>query len=307
MSLTYGTASVVTEKSLSPFSHWMFPNVAHQYKGILHLLLHFGWMWIGLFYLAVENVEQFLQDVISSFSQSGVCFEFLQRLQAMSFSDGFNELLEKGLETYKTGMGSSATALVVHGEVQTIMSMRAAHQVAECEDDPIKTKGKVWIMTAQMDFVSLPYQRNWDIDIIIHGALSFAIHSEEVLGFYRFLQMKNPTLVIEDAFIKAFWQKAFDCSFPSSRSVSEDGPLCTGEEKLEILPASVFEMRMTAHSYSIYNAVYSIAHALHDLHVSQFRQRWMSVKGRRQLLNEQLWQVMSSGTSFLCSWCSNLL
>ncbi|XP_015270463.1 PREDICTED: vomeronasal type-2 receptor 26-like [Gekko japonicus] len=289
--LTYGTASLVTEKSLSPFSHWMFPNVAHQYKGILHLLLHFRWTWIGLFYLAVENVEQFLQNVISSFSQSGVCFEFLQILQAISFSDGFAGLLEKGLETYKIGMGSSATALVIHGEIQTVMSMRTVHQVAECEDNPVKTKGKVWIMTAQMDFVSLPYQRNWDIDIIIHGAIAFAIHSVEVLGFYRFLHMRNPTLVIEDAFIKAFWQQAFQCSFPGFIAVSKDGPLCTGEEKLETLPASVFEMGMTGHSYSIYNAVYSVAHALHDLHVSQFRQRWMSDKGRRQLLNQQLWQL----------------
>ncbi|XP_060110831.1 vomeronasal type-2 receptor 26-like [Heteronotia binoei] len=289
--LIYGSTSVVTEKSYSPFSHWMFPNVAHQYKGILHLLLYFRWMWIGLFYLPVESVEQYIQNVIYSYSQCGVCFDFIQTLQTINFSDGFNELLEKGLQMYKTAMVSSAKVLVVHGEIQTIMSLRTMHQVAECEDEPIKAKGKVWIMTAQMDFTSLPFQRNWDIGTVIHGALSVAVHSEEVFGFYRFLQMRNPTLAIEDGFIKTFWQKAFQCSFPSSRSVSKYGQICTGEEKLETLPASVFEMKMTGHSYSVYNAVYSVSHALHKMHISQFRHRWVPDGGRRQVLNRQLWQL----------------
>nr|XP_056720628.1 vomeronasal type-2 receptor 26-like [Euleptes europaea] len=289
--LIYGSTSVVTEKSQSPFSHWMFPNAAHQYQGILHLLLHFSWMWIGLFYLEAESIEEFIQNVVLSFSQRGVCFDVIQSLQAICFSDGITELVEKGLEMYKTAVASSATAMVIHGEIQTIISLRTMHQFAECEDAPIQSKGKVWIMTAQMEFTSLPFQRNWDTDIIIHGALSFALHSEELFGFYRFLQMENPNLEIEDGFIKAFWQKAFQCSFPDSTAVSKEGQVCTGEEKLETLPASVFEMRMTGHSYSIYNAVYSVAHALHVMHISQFRHRTMADGGRRQLLNWQLWQL----------------
>nr|XP_056719863.1 vomeronasal type-2 receptor 26-like [Euleptes europaea] len=289
--LTYGSASVVTEKNQSPFSYWMVPSVALQYNGILHLLLYFRWVWIGLFYLAVESVEQFIQSILPSFFQTGVCFDFIQTLQGISFSDGITEFLAKELGFYKMAMGSSATALVVHGEIQTIMSLRTLHQIAECEDAPIQSKGKVWIMTAQMDFTSLPFQRKWDIDVIIHGALSFAIHSEEVFGFYRFLQMKNPNLEIKDSFIKAFWQKVFHCTFLSSTTEIKDGEICTGEEKLETLPASLFEMRMTSHSYSIYNAAYAVAHALHDMHTSQFRHRMMADGGRRQLVNQQLWQV----------------
>nr|XP_056720104.1 vomeronasal type-2 receptor 26-like [Euleptes europaea] len=289
--LTYGSASVVTENNQSPFSYWMLPNVAHQHNGILRLLLYFRWVWIGLFYLDTESTEQFIQSIIPSFSQRGVCFDFIQAFPDIGFSDGITEFVADRLEIYKMAMRSTATSLVVHGEIQTMMYLRTMYQVAKYDTAPIKTKGKVWIMTAQMEFTSLSFQRDWDMDIIIHGALSFAVHSEEVSGFFRFLQMRNPTLQKEDGFIKAFWQNAFLCTFPSFTAVSKDVQMCTGEEKLETLPAAVFETRMTGHSYSIYNAVYSVARALHGLHTFHFRPRTVADGGRRQLLNQQFWEV----------------
>nr|XP_056720032.1 vomeronasal type-2 receptor 26-like [Euleptes europaea] len=50
---------------------------------------------------------------------------------------------------------------------------------------------------------------------------------------------------------------------------------CTGGERLESLPATIFELSMTGHSYSIYNAVYAVAHALHAMHSSKSYDRIM--------------------------------
>ncbi|KAH0624319.1 hypothetical protein JD844_030393 [Phrynosoma platyrhinos] len=141
-----------------------------------------------------------------------------------------------------------------------------------------------------MDFAELPIQRSWDIDFL-HGALSFAIHSNEVQGFQKFLQTRNPISEKEDGFIRSFWENVFSCSFLDSTLYNDDEKACTGEEMLESLPSSVFEMSMTAHSYSIYNAVFAVVHALQSMKSSQSKKR-ANLKGQQQKIsNRQSWQV----------------
>lgn len=148
-------------------------------------------------------------------------------------------------------------------------------------------------MTAQMEFTAFPFQRAWDIGFL-HGALSFAIHSEDLLGFQKFLRLRNPALEKENGFFREFWEEAFDCSFPGSVANKVDREICTGEEKLETLPGSVFEMSITGHSYSIYNAVYAAAHALHSMHLSKFRYRTTAHGLGEKILNLPPWQVMAT-------------
>ncbi|KAF7234753.1 hypothetical protein EYD10_18296 [Varanus komodoensis] len=117
-------------------------------------------------------------------------------------------------------------------------------------------------------------QKTFEIDFL-NSALSLSIHSEEVSGFSEFLQ-RSPTLDEEDGFIQLFWKEAFECSFPNSLTGDQVGPICSGEEKLETLPASVFEMSMTGLSYSVYNAVYPVAHAVQAMLSSTLKERAMA-------------------------------
>ncbi|XP_061447409.1 vomeronasal type-2 receptor 116-like [Rhineura floridana] len=267
------------------FFHWMFPDGTHQYDGILQLLLHFSWMWIGVICLNDDTGEKFVQNVLPMFSHGGICFDFIERVPKPTFSSEVFEMVTEGFKAVSVIMGSTTNVVVVNGEIHTIMAMRMLPQAAETEGTSVQTKAKVWIMTAQMDFTSFPFQRGWDITFL-HGALSFSSHSKDLLGFQKFLQMRNPTLEKDDGFIRVFWEKAFNCSFPHPSLDKKQRGFCTGQEKLETLPESVFEMSMTGHSYSVYNAVYAVAHALHS---SKFRDRVDRV--RSELLNQQPWQL----------------
>ncbi|KAM6449207.1 vomeronasal type-2 receptor 26-like [Liasis olivaceus] len=91
------------------------------------------------------------------------------------------------------------------------------------------------------------------------------IHSGELLAFKEFLKSIKPFWRQRDGFLKDFWEQAFDCFFPNSETSTMDIGQCTGEENLDSLPGSLFEMEMTGHSYSICNGVYAVAHSLQDL------------------------------------------
>ncbi|XP_066486711.1 vomeronasal type-2 receptor 26-like [Tiliqua scincoides] len=194
------------------------------------------------------------------------------------------EEVDNWLGLYNIVMGSTANVVVIHGEIHTTIILRVMLVLPVFEDIPMKSKSKVWIMTAQMDLMSLPFQRGWDIHFI-HGALSFAIHSKQVTGFSTFLRNRKPASDKGDGFIREFWEQAFGCVLHNSKL---DGKNCTGEEKLETL---LFEISMTSHSYSIYNAVCSVAHALHAIQSSKCNHRMMMCGEKWNLRNHQPWQL----------------
>ncbi|XP_054850243.1 vomeronasal type-2 receptor 26-like [Eublepharis macularius] len=284
--LIYGSSPGIKDPSRTVFFHQMFPNGAHQYKGILRLLLHFKWTWIGVI-SQNDYSEEFVQNILPVFSKNGICFAFVESFPQITFSSDITVMISDKFETLSIVMDSTANAVVLHGEMQAMVSLRILLQIPEFEELPVKQTGKVWIMTAQMDFTSLPFQRSWNIDFI-HGALSFALHSIEVPGFHTFLHSRNPDLDKDDAFIRGFWEQAFSCSFPNSETENKAGKSCTGDEKLETLPGSLFEMSMTGHSYSVYNAVYAVAYALH---ISKFQSRTKVHGDRRKCLNQDMWQL----------------
>ncbi|XP_062994396.1 vomeronasal type-2 receptor 26-like [Elgaria multicarinata webbii] len=285
--LGYGFAPVMNDQSQDVFFQVMFPKGAHQYKGILQLLLLFRWTWIGIIFSHYSG-EKFVQNVLPEFSQRGICFDFIEPLQMVYFTSDITEMVAMWMKIYQVIMSSTANVVIVHDEIHTMIFLITVPAVSESFDIPGKTKGKVWIMMAQMEFTSVPFQRYWDIDIT-HGALSFATHSKDVIGFQNFLHNRKPTSDEEDGFIQDFWQQAFNCAFPDTEVEKQNEKICTGEEKLESLPGSVFEMSMTSHSYSVYNAVHAVAHALQSMHSSASKCR-ARVDGVRWS-NQQPWQL----------------
>ncbi|XP_054850256.1 vomeronasal type-2 receptor 26-like [Eublepharis macularius] len=283
----YGSAPVINQETQGVFFHRMLPGGSYQSMAILRLLLHFGWMWIGVISQDEDNAENYIDNMFFTLSQNGICFGFIATFPRSSFSNDISEMWTGGLEMFKVAMKSSVNVLVIHGEIQTMMILRLLLKVSKYDDKLVNTK--IWVMTAQMDFTSFAFQGSWDIHFI-HGALSLAIHSKDPLGFQKFLQLRNPVSTKEDAFIQGFWEQAFNCFFDEPTR-DEFGKICTGQEKLETLSGSIFEKSMTGHSYSIYNAIYTVAHALQAMQSSKFQNGATEHRGRPTFLNQELWQL----------------
>nr|XP_060638892.1 vomeronasal type-2 receptor 26-like [Anolis sagrei ordinatus] len=249
----------------------MVPNEVHQYIGIIRLLQHFGWIWIGLFIVKDDSGEHFLGILESLLSQNGICSAFTERIPQHAQLDDVGEVFDTISRIYLSIRDNKTNVFVTYGDSITINWLRAL--MLQADTDEIRTVfGKVWIMTSQLDFISTGMTRAWSFNLL-QGALSLTIHSTDIPGFKEFLQKVKPNWNQGDGFSKIFWEQVFDCFFPDLEILMEVAETCTSEEKLESLPATLFEMNMTGHSYSIYNAVYALAHALQALYSLKSKNR----------------------------------
>ncbi|KAM6449043.1 vomeronasal type-2 receptor 26-like [Liasis olivaceus] len=289
--LTYSPTPVMKDKSPGLPFYQMVPKEDLQYQGILSLLLHFGWIWIGMVITDNDNGERFVQTVSPMFSQKGVCLAFIQKIPVVTFITDVFEMLHKGEKIYDALISSKVTVILAYGESYSMGVFRFASYLSDEDVDskPRKPLGKLWITTAQMEIASLGFQRHWDLEIF-NGALGFAFHSKDVSGFQQFIESRNPSSTKEDGFFKGFWEEAFNCQFLGELKNEEEENICTGQEKLERLPAPIFETSMSGHSYSIYNAVYAIAHALHAMSAPGFKHRAM-MDGGLQIHKQPFWQL----------------
>ncbi|XP_015276443.1 PREDICTED: vomeronasal type-2 receptor 26-like, partial [Gekko japonicus] len=289
--LTYSSASEMKDKFSGLSAYHMVPNEAYQYKGILDLILHFRWTWIGIITVDDEHGEKFLQAMLPQFSVKGICVAFKKVFLQATIIDYYMDSLENGQEIIDVLRGSKANAIIFFGDAESVSHMRWLAKLLETEFQMIK--GKLYVMTVQMEFSSFYYQRTWDLQLL-HGVISFTFHANEPPGFQQFLHSRKPLQDKGDSFIKVFWEQTFLCHFSDSFLEKEFAEDCTGEEKLETLPGDVFEMSISGHSYSVYNAVYAVAHALHAMRSSRsslYEHNTMIDGNVGRNFNPQSWQL----------------
>ncbi|XP_062993550.1 vomeronasal type-2 receptor 26-like [Elgaria multicarinata webbii] len=276
----------------------MVPNEDTQYLGIIQLLLHFGWKWIGLITLDNEGGERFLQMLEPMLSQNGICSAFTEIVPKNINFLSMGEIIDLYLNDIPVFMNSKANVVVIYGENRSlarlvgILIVRILIAPTDAEFEEMTIARKVWIMTAQIDIALFTFQKMFHMEVL-HGAISFTIQSKQVLGFQEFLQTIHPSGANRDGFIKDFWEEAFDCSIPNAHGSNKLRQSCTGEERLESLTAPFFEMSMTGHSYGIYNAVYALAHAFHGMYSSRTNHRAMEDEKRFVLHHVKPWQLHS--------------
>nr|XP_056719672.1 vomeronasal type-2 receptor 26-like [Euleptes europaea] len=278
--LPYGSLPLKEKDAtqLSSLFH-MAPKASHQYMGIIWLLQHFGWTWVGLFAADDDGGELFLQVLEPLLSQNGICLAFKERIIHREHINSFHDIIGVVSNVYVPLINSKASAIILYGESFTVPSLITLLLIGNPRHKENTSLMKVWVMTAQLDFALSGLQRTWDLEYF-HGAIVFKRHSNELLELHKFLQDIKPPGKHGDGFFKDFWEQAFDCIFPNALEPMNVSDTCTGQERLESLPGPVFEMRMTGHSYTIYNAVCAVAHALHSIYA--FRSNHRPKVGRKR-------------------------
>ncbi|XP_034260345.1 vomeronasal type-2 receptor 26-like [Pantherophis guttatus] len=267
----------------------MVPNEASQYMGIIRLLHHFGWTWIGFFIVDNDSGEHFMQVFEPLLSQNGICSAFTAKIPKAELDD-LPTINRKVWNIYLPMTNVKVNAMVVYGDTLSIMLLSNFMLQATHGNSSDVFFQRVWIMTAQIDFAMSRIQMGSDLQVF-QGAIAFAIHSHQLPKFQKFLLALDPCQTGRNDFLNVFSEQALDCSFQCPKIPTEATEVCSWEESLKKLPRSLFEVRMTGHSYSIYNAVYAIAHSLHSMELFRSKLRSKSGMKKTKLQSLQPWQL----------------
>lgn len=258
----------------------MVPNDESQCLGIVKLLLHFQWTWIGLLAVSSDKGERFLKTLMPLLTRSGICVAVSRSLpipsDVVSYAEMFSDMISQ-FDMLAPLLKGSFNVLVYYGDFRSISTISKLIGI---------TQGKVWITTTLMekDFSLCGNSMNaWHF----YGSLSFVIQANQKPSYDRNAKKKF------DQRTRNIPKTAFNCLASSLDMQLKKLKKCTEKEMLKTLPQDLVDntLKMAPDSYTLYNTIKAVAYALNAAFSSRAHCEGRMAGdrlGREQL---QPWQV----------------
>ncbi|KAL8184801.1 UNVERIFIED_CONTAM: hypothetical protein K2H54_029121, partial [Gekko kuhli] len=245
-------SQVLHDEAQFPFLHRLFPHEEYLYPGILKLLLHFKWTWVGLITPESDNGERFLRTLMPMLTRDGICALFSLVLPVDVY---YKNMLSPGFDSkwkeVSVVICYAETELSFLGRVWRVQLILTGHFKL--------MEGKVWITTAWWD-VSVALSRS---PVVLESAntfLSFLIRTNNRVT-------QDPCFPFHGAAYR-FVENSFRCFYSKHALAVRGWKRCVEKGELEILPEDVLGNFLSGHGHSIYKIVYAVAHALNAFYLS---------------------------------------
>ncbi|XP_030050735.1 vomeronasal type-2 receptor 26-like [Microcaecilia unicolor] len=240
MLISYTSGNLVMSDMVKfPYFYRTVPSELRLCAGIVKLLKHFGWTWVGIIASSDENSMRAVQVLREGIEQSGGCIEFIE-----TFSHSKSLLLQNLGNISEIIHKSSAKVIILYCNKDHTEAIRHT---------PIwDAPGKIWIITTEWEFLISSYY------VDTKNTLAFTVGKKLIPNFHKFVREVNPALLPSDSFTELWWKDLCNNECPKSiqRSCSSD------ETSNYILHCNIIN---SGDSYNIYNAVYALVYALHDM------------------------------------------
>ncbi|XP_060105167.1 vomeronasal type-2 receptor 26-like [Heteronotia binoei] len=276
-------ARLPNDQTEFPFLYQKVPKADCQSRGIVQLLLHFQWTWVGLLAPQTDSGQHFLQTFPSLLNRNHICVGFSQSIPVLATKMMFFPYREFCLQ-------SKVNVYVYYGEIRffysTILIVQKLTELFAMN----LVVGKVWITTAL-----------WDLSL----TLSYRVLSPRfVHGFFSFLFHSNKRRNMEESYaantgITQFFREGFNCSHSKPVTSVKDQRRCIEKAGLvETLPRDAIQGALSLDNYNIYNSVRAVAHALKSAYSSRSLRSALKTGGRSALQRVQPWQLHSFMRNF---------
>uniref|UniRef100_A0A8C5S2Y1 Receptor ligand binding region domain-containing protein n=1 Tax=Laticauda laticaudata TaxID=8630 RepID=A0A8C5S2Y1_LATLA len=261
----------------------MNPKESPQYVGLVQLLLHFQWNWVGLLAPKDDRGERFVSTLTPMLQEKEICLAFTTMIKV----DDFAITVKTLIHIFQT---CSTEVFILFADFGITFSVAMALHFSE---KFIKVSlRKVCIYTSHWKLGMGQSEDKLQAKKLFHGVLQFRDHSGDNTEFSHFFLSLDPLNPQGDVFLPPWWEFIFGCKFHQSGKIPpKGGKQCTGSENLKNLPNYTFGRSMIGDSYNIYNAVHALAHALHATYGSRARPTMMRLGKRTS--NVKSWQIVA--------------
>ncbi|XP_029435650.1 extracellular calcium-sensing receptor-like [Rhinatrema bivittatum] len=274
------TSTLLSDKTQFPSFLRTISNGNFEVTALARLVAYFNWTWVGVIISDNDLGREGSQLFIKEIEKYGGCVAFLEILPVHNSQEEVFRILEVVNK-------STATAIVVYTTMENLIPLMEEASSRNLTD-------KIWLGSARWSIES-DFPRK-DILKTFNGSLGVAHRRGQIPGLKEFLQSIHPSTSPEDVFIKMFWETAFGCKWLDDKTrgnASKNGiPLCTGDERVDSIDNSVYDVYNFRYTYKVSNAVYALAHALNDMYLCVPGQGPFKNGSCANIHNYQPWQLL---------------
>ncbi|KAG8147767.1 hypothetical protein E2320_000048, partial [Naja naja] len=181
------------ERRVYPSFFRINPKESPQYVGLVQLLLHFQWNWVGLLAPEDDRGEHFVSTLMPMLQEKEICLAFTLMLGLDSFEVTRNKFI------LKVFAWSKAEVYIMYGDF-TVMSI-VLGAVYDFENVIKVSFRKVCIFTTHWKIGMKQSKSTLQYIKPLHGVLHFRDHSSDVSEFIHFLLSLDPLKPQGDVFL----------------------------------------------------------------------------------------------------------
>ncbi|XP_030043940.1 vomeronasal type-2 receptor 26-like [Microcaecilia unicolor] len=250
--ISYGlTETSLNEHVEFPYFYHSFPNDYSHYYGLTPLLRLFGWSWVGILTSSDENDKMYCEELKRMIIRSGGCVDFLESFPNPSISSS-EEIGKRNHQIFNKIYKSKANVFIIHTtDILTIeMFCAISYNIIN---------SKLFIFSAETSSLkTITIYTEPARCTALNGSLRFIIPKGDIPRFKHFLQRLNTSA-------SSFFMGTalFGCN------ISSDNNDCIKSEPLSNTDGSSFDLDQFQFSHSLYNMIYALAHALHNLYTAK--------------------------------------
>uniref|UniRef100_A0A3P8Y646 G-protein coupled receptors family 3 profile domain-containing protein n=1 Tax=Esox lucius TaxID=8010 RepID=A0A3P8Y646_ESOLU len=244
----FATCACLSDKKQFPTFFRTIPSDQYQAAALVHLIRHFGWIWIG----AVRSDSDYGNSGMAAFlraaHEEGICVEYSE---ALSRTDPRSKV-KRVADVIHSSTSRVVVAFAASGDMKILLE----------ELQRLPTSPRQWIGSEA--WVTDPEIKRFGL---CAGAIGFGIQRSIIPGLRDFLLDLSPQKLSSSPVLTEFWEGAFGCRLDQETAQREGAleKVCDGSEDIQQLRVPYTDTSQLRITNMVYKAVYAIAHAIHSL------------------------------------------